>query len=108
MVGLGGEDASGRREDVLVLDERGGAVVGGDTRVLEQEGAEQEVSVARVLLGQRGGHKRRRTGENVSLAPMMPAAWAAAVNDEFRLSSGMATALEPRAARMSATWCISS
>ena len=53
VVGLGGEDAGGGGEDVLVLDERGGAVVRRDARVLEQEGAEQEVGVARVLPGQR-------------------------------------------------------
>lgn len=110
MVGLGGEDAGGGGEDILVLDERSGAVVGGDTRVLEQEGAEQEVGVARVLAQVRGAREQSggRTGEKVSLAPMMPAAWAAAVKAVPRLSSGMATALEPRAARRSLTWFISS
>ena len=54
MVSLGGEDAGGGGEDILVLDERRGAVVGGDTGVLEQEGAEQEEGVARVLPSQQG------------------------------------------------------
>ena len=47
MVGLHGQDASGVLQVVLVGNQVGGALVGGDTHVLEDEGAVQEQQVER-------------------------------------------------------------
>ena len=45
MVGLYGQDASGVLQDVLVRNQVGGALVGSNTHVLEDEGAVQEQQV---------------------------------------------------------------
>ena len=48
VVGLHGQDAGGGRQVGLVGDQCSGALVGGDTHVLEDEGAKQEEVVVGV------------------------------------------------------------
>mmetsp|Transcript_13486 Transcript_13486/g.40800 ORF Transcript_13486/g.40800 Transcript_13486/m.40800 type:complete len:352 (+) Transcript_13486:428-1483(+) len=63
MVGLHSQDASGGGDEVLVGQQSGGALVGGHTHVLEDEGAVQEEQVVGVRVE---GHRQRHVEGGVS------------------------------------------